>query len=66
VIDFLSFFLLAVKFVKINTVNSEDLAAQQGIESLPTLLFFKSGKRIGDYRGSEVSRLEAAIRSYVK
>lgn len=33
-----------IKFIKINTDESEDLAAEYNIRSLPTLVVFKNGK----------------------
>ncbi|QCU89205.1 thioredoxin TrxC [Thiomicrorhabdus sediminis] len=43
----------AARFVKINTENEQQLAAQFGIRSIPTLAIFQSGK--------EITRLSGAL-----
>lgn len=35
-----------VKFAKANVDEAQDLAAEYGIRSIPTLIFFKDGKQI--------------------
>ena len=39
-------------FVKVNTESEQQLAAQFGIRSIPTLKVFKSGKVVGDMAGA--------------
>ena len=53
----------AVKFVKVNTVESEDIAAEYGIDALPTFQFFKNGSKVGEFKGSEVAALEKALKA---
>ena len=36
-----------VKVVKLNTDNNPNVATQYGIRSIPTLLFFKGGQKVG-------------------
>lgn len=52
-----------VKFVKVNTVDAEELAAHYKIDALPTFLFFKDGTLVGDFKGSDPAKLEGAIRT---
>jgi thioredoxin 1 len=53
-----------VTFVKINTVEAEELAVENKVDALPTLQFFKGSSKIGEYKGSVETAIEAAIRSY--
>lgn len=50
-------------FVKVDTTQLEDLAAEQGVEALPTLHVFKSGVKGATHTGSDASALESFLRS---
>lgn len=52
-----------VQFVKVNTQEAEALAAEQGIDALPSLQFFKGGKLVGSFKGSDPAKIEEAIRA---
>lgn len=52
----------AVKFLKINTVDAEPLAHDLSIDALPTFHFYKAGKKVGEFKGSDASKLEADIK----
>jgi len=52
-------------FIKVNTVEAEAIAADNGVDALPTFQFFKGGKKIGEFKGSDASAIEAAIKSYL-
>jgi thioredoxin 1 len=41
-----------VKFVKVNVDEAEDLAADQGVRSLPTIRAFKSGSKVAEQIGA--------------
>ncbi len=41
----------AARFVKVNTQDAEALAAEQGVDALPFLQFFKGGKLVGSFKG---------------
>ena len=49
-------------FIKVNTTEAEGLAEEQGVDALPTLHFFKGGKKVGQFKGSAVVEAEKAIR----
>jgi thiol-disulfide isomerase/thioredoxin len=51
-----------VKFVKVNTVDAEDLSNELSVEALPTIQFYKDGKLVGDFKGSDSAKLESAVR----
>jgi len=51
-----------VKFVKVNTVEAEEIAMTYGVDALPTFQFFKNGQRVGEFKGSEPAAVEAAIK----
>eukprot|EP01034_Spumella_vulgaris_P034541 gene34541-42604_t len=63
VLSKLSAELSGVQFVKINTQDAEALAADQGIDALPSFQFFKAGKLVGSFKGSDAGKIEAAIRA---
>jgi len=64
-IEKLSSELSNVTFVKVNTVVAEELAVEFNVDALPTLQFFKSGSKIGEYKGSVEAGIEAAVKSYL-
>lgn len=41
-----------VRFVKVNTETQQALAAQYGIRSIPTLMVFKQGHKVGELAGA--------------
>jgi thioredoxin 1 len=45
-----------VKIGKVNADEQQDLAAQYGINALPTLLFFKGGQVVNQFRGAKSKR----------
>lgn len=57
--------LPAVQFAKVNTQEAEALAAEQGVDALPSLQFFKGGKLVGAYKGSDAAKLEEAVRAHL-
>ena len=55
-----------VRFVKVNTEQSQPLAAQYGIRSIPTLAVFKGGKEIARQAGAmQGGQLQAWLRQFV-
>jgi len=60
-IDRLAAELPAVKFIKVNTVESE-IGIANVVDVLPTFLFFKDGAKVGSFSGSDAAAIEAAIR----
>jgi len=57
--------LTGSKFVKVNTTEAEALASDQGVDALPFFQFYKAGKVVGTFKGSDAAKLEAAIRANV-
>ncbi len=57
--------LSAVQFVKVNTQDAEALAAEQGVDALPSLQFFKGGKLVGSFKGSDAAKVEEAVRGHL-
>jgi thioredoxin 1 len=53
-----------VKFIKVNTIEAEEIAVQFGVDALPTFQFFKNGQKVGEFKGSDAAAVEAAIKSY--
>lgn len=51
------------KFVKVNTSDAEELAAELKVNALPTVLIFKDGKKVGEYTGSDAAGLEAVVKA---
>lgn len=55
-----------VKFVKVNTDESQATAAKYGINSIPTLLFFKKGALQGTLQGAfPKAKLTEAIDAFL-
>jgi thioredoxin-like negative regulator of GroEL len=52
-------------FLIVNTVECEEIAVAQGIDALPTFQFFKDGKQVGEFKGSDSAAVEKEIRSYM-
>jgi thioredoxin 1 len=61
-VDKLANDLPTVKFVKVNTNELEELSTELGVEALPTFFFYKDGAKVGEFKGSDSAKLEAAIR----
>jgi thioredoxin 1 len=56
-----------IKIVKVNIENEETLAAEYGIMSIPTFLFFKNGKAADQVSGAmPKDKLEKIIKKMVK
>jgi len=57
---------LHAQLVKINTEEQQTLAAQYGIQSIPTLIIFKNAKEVDRVSGAlSVGRLKSWIRQYL-
>lgn len=50
-------------FAKVDTTVLEDVAAEQGVEALPSLHVFKNGVRVASYTGSDPTALENFVRT---
>lgn len=61
-INRLSHELKNVKFIKVNTVEAEELSNDLKVEALPTFQFYKNGVLAGDFKGTDAAKLEQAIR----
>jgi thiol-disulfide isomerase/thioredoxin len=51
-----------IKFIKVNTVEAEELSNDLKVEALPTFQFYKNGQLVGDFKGTDGDKLEQAIR----
>ena len=47
-----------VVFVKVDVDDNEETSAHMGVQAMPTFMFFKHGKKVGECRGAN----EAAVR----
>ncbi|MDR9466989.1 thioredoxin TrxC [Marinospirillum sp.] len=55
-----------LRFAKVNTEQSQQLAAQYGIRSIPTLAVFKGGKEIARQAGAmQAGQLRSWLQQYV-
>ena len=55
-----------MRFVKVNTEQSQQLAAQYGIRSIPTLAVFKGGKEIARQAGAmQAGQLRSWLQQFV-
>ena len=51
-----------VAFYKVDVDQSRDIAAEAGVKSMPTLHFFKNGKRISQIVGADIAALRDQVR----
>lgn len=51
-----------IKFIKVNTVEAEELSNELKVEALPTFQFYKNGQLVGDFKGTDGAKLEQAVR----
>jgi len=57
---------LQAQFLKINTENQQNLGAQYGIQSIPTLIVLKSGKELERISGAlSVGVLQNWVKQYI-
>jgi len=55
-----------MRFVKVNTEQSQQLAARYGIRSIPTLAVFKGGKEIARQAGAmQAGQLRSWLQQFV-
>ncbi|PTL81749.1 thioredoxin [Vitiosangium sp. GDMCC 1.1324] len=55
-----------IKVAKLDVDDNQDTAQQYGIRSVPTLLFFKQGKVVGQIVGAlPKARLESAFQQHI-
>eukprot|EP00300_Choanocystis_sp_HF-7_P028539 c34258_g1_i1.p1 GENE.c34258_g1_i1~~c34258_g1_i1.p1 ORF type:complete len:140 (-),score=34.75 c34258_g1_i1:19-438(-) len=52
-----------VKFLKVDIDQAPDIASKEGIQSVPTFLFFKDNKRAAGFSGANRQRLLESITS---
>lgn len=48
-------------FVKVNVDEAREIAAQYGIQAMPTFLLFKDGKQIEEIKGADPRKLKTVI-----
>lgn len=57
---------LQAQFLKVNTDEQQQLGAQYGIQSIPTLIIFKGGKEVDRMSGAlDAVRLQNWVRQYL-
>ena len=53
-----------ITFVKIDVDEAEDLAAQCGVQAMPTFQFYKGGQKVDEFRGADVKSLRAMVEKH--
>ncbi|KAF2632906.1 thioredoxin-domain-containing protein [Macroventuria anomochaeta] len=48
-------------FVKVNVDEAREIAAQYGIQAMPTFLLFKDGKQVEEVKGADPRKLKAVV-----
>jgi len=55
-----------VKIFKLNVDNAQELAAQYGVSSIPTVIFFKNGEKVDQFLGAlPKEKIEEYIQKYL-
>lgn len=55
-----------VVFAKIDVDQAEDLADSNGVDAMPTFIFYRNGQTVGTYKGSDEEMLRNAIAPFHK
>ncbi|KAJ4323301.1 hypothetical protein N0V94_001917 [Neodidymelliopsis sp. IMI 364377] len=50
-------------FVKVNVDEAREIAAQYGIQAMPTFLLFKDGKQVEEVKGADPRKLKSIVES---
>merc|ERR1712113_214408 len=50
-----------VLFLKVDVDESEEIAGKEGIQAMPTFIFYKNGTRIEDFAGADQDRIRNTI-----
>jgi thioredoxin-like negative regulator of GroEL len=50
-----------VTFVKVDVDDQDDIAAECGVQAMPTFQFFKGGKKIDDMMGANTQQLQEKV-----
>ena len=50
-----------VIFVKVDVDDQDDIAAECGVQAMPTFQFFKEGKKIDDMMGANTQQLQEKV-----
>jgi len=54
----------SVKCIKVDTAGAgEAIGSENGVDALPTFQFFKGGKKVGEFKGSDPAALETYFKS---
>jgi len=50
-----------VVFLKVDVDEAEEIAGKEGIQAMPTFIFYKNGKRLEDFAGADQDRIRSTI-----
>lgn len=53
-----------VEFVKVDVDDADDVAADCGVQAMPTFHFYKGGDKVHSVVGADIAKLQAAIVQY--
>ena len=48
-------------FSKVDVDEAEEIAGKEGIQAMPTFIFYKNGKRLEDFAGADQDRIRSTI-----
>ena len=46
---------------KVDVDEAEEIAGKEGIQAMPTFIFYKNGKRLEDFAGADQDRIRSTI-----
>mmetsp|Transcript_30473 Transcript_30473/g.66984 ORF Transcript_30473/g.66984 Transcript_30473/m.66984 type:complete len:105 (+) Transcript_30473:98-412(+) len=50
-----------ITFVKVDVDEADDVAAECGIQAMPTFQFYKDGSKVDEFRGANTAQLQALV-----
>ncbi|XP_029944362.1 thioredoxin-like [Salarias fasciatus] len=53
-----------VVFLKVDVDEAEDVTSEYGIQSMPTFMFFRGEKKLGQFSGANIDMLRSEIQKY--
>ena len=50
--------------VKVDVDEAQDVASREGVQAMPTFLFYKDGRKVDEFRGAQKKTLDETVQKY--